>query len=285
MRDSTSDTPYRRFRHRITVYSSSMQPGPDDLSAATPDGPPSSRDAAKGPVWTRPVAPGQSRPTRSDVLAAALRLADAEGLEAVSVRRIAGDLAVRPMSLYSFFSRKDDLIDLMVDEVIGEMHVADLPEDWRDALRAIARRTREVGSRHPWLMTALTQHPPIGPHAVRHLEQSLAAISRLGLDDDSARALLQAVDVYVIGSGTVALAERQMRQRDDLPEQQWQDSTKAYFDRLTASGEFPHLARMRSAALLSRPSEDAFEQGLEWLLNGFAATVLTSSAQPDPRER
>jgi AcrR family transcriptional regulator len=237
--------------------------------------------SGKGPVWTRAPGSQQPRLTRSDVVAAAIRLADAEGLDAVSVRRVAGDLAVRPMSLYSFFSRKDDLIDLMVDEVIGEMYVADLAEDWREALRAIARRTREVGSRHPWLMTALTQRPPIGPHAVRHLEQSLAAISGLNLDDESARALLQAVDVYVIGSGTVALAERQMRQRDHLSEQQWLDSTRAYFDRLTAGDEFPHLARMGSAAVLRTPPDDAFEQGLEWLLSGFAATVLSSSAPPD----
>ena len=77
----------------------------------------------RGPLWTRPDATRPERLTREAVVACAVGLADREGLEAVSVRRVAAELNARPMSLYSFFERKDDLIDLMVDFVQGEMLV------------------------------------------------------------------------------------------------------------------------------------------------------------------
>jgi hypothetical protein len=82
-------------------------------------------------------------------------------------------------------------------------------------------------------MAALSQHPAIGPNALRHMEQPLAAIADLGLDHRRARSLLLAVDVYTTGSGTMALAERQVRQRDQLTEAQWRASADAYLQHLT----------------------------------------------------
>ncbi len=229
---------------------------------------------AAGPVWTRPATRKPERLTLEAILTTAIGLADAEGLDAVSIRRVATELKARPMSLYSFFSRKDDLVDLMLDRIMGEMLLDTVPGDWQEALRAIARRTRQVGERHPWLMFALSQRPSIGPNAARHAEQSLAAVASLDLDSARVRSLLVAVDIYTVGAGTIALAERQMQQRDQLTESQWRATTEAYFQRLTETDDLPHLAKLGSPVLLRRGDEDdAFEDGLNWLLAGFAATL------------
>lgn len=230
--------------------------------------------AAVGSVWARTPAPKAERITLEAIVAAAVRLADAEGLDAVSVRRVAAELSTRPMSLYAFFSRKDDLVEHMVDQVMGEMILDSLPTDWQEALRAIARHTRAAGSRHPWLMVALSRHPSMGPNALRHMEQSLAAIAGLRLDRRRATSLLLAVDVYTMGSGVMALAERQVRQRDHLTEAQWRASERASLDRLTRTASLPHVAELAAGGLLPRGEDDqAFDDGLSWLLSGFAATL------------
>ena len=136
-------------------------------------------------VWTRgrdEAPPAGTQPlSRETIVAAAIELADTEGLEAVSIRRLATKLEARPMSLYSHIERKGDLIDLMVDEVMGGSVLPEtLPSgDWRDDLRRIAQRTRENIRSHPWMIAAAFRRPFIGPNALRHIDQSLAAVSEL----------------------------------------------------------------------------------------------------------
>lgn len=231
-----------------------MPPTPPDT------GPPT------GSVWTRVPRAKPRRLSLETIVAAAIGLADAHGLDAVSIRRVAAELSARPMSLYSFMDRKDDLIELIVDEIMGEMIVDELPAGWREGLHAIAAHTRATGHRHPWLMTAVSQRPPMGPNAIRHTEQSMAAIAGLGLDREQARALLIAVDAFTIGFGSLELADRAMRQRDGLTDAQWEESTGAYLTRLSRTGQAPHLAQFGDDR-----ADDAFRAGLDWLLSGFAA--------------
>jgi AcrR family transcriptional regulator len=230
----------------------------------------------RGPVWTRPTAPRPERLTREAVVAAAVALADREGLDAVSVRRVAAELKVRPMSLYTLFERKDDLIDLMADHVLGEMLVDKLPDDWRDALRAIFHRQLAVGEQHVWVVAAFAQRPMLGPNAASHAEQSHAAIAGLSLNRAQATALLRTCDVYLWGFATLGLVELQTRLRDDISEDEWRTSTRTYFDRLTADGRYPHLAAAGEAALLPSRTADrfaAFDEGLDWILDGFWASL------------
>jgi AcrR family transcriptional regulator len=263
-------------------HDESAAPSDTPVDSAT-SGRPGRTAPAAGPVWIRPTPQKAERLTLEAILTAAITLADAEGLDAVSVRRVAGELNARPMSLYSFFTRKDDLIELMVDQVMGEMLLEWMPDDWREALRAIARRTRDVGMAHPWLMVALSARPSIGPNSVRHMEQSLAAIASLGLDSTRARSLLLAVDVFTIGYATMAMAEQEMRRRDGLTESEWRASTESYFARLVDSKGFPHLADMGSPDLLRRDDGgDAFEEGFNWLLAGFADSLAAAGKRGGP---
>ncbi|MFI1995155.1 TetR/AcrR family transcriptional regulator C-terminal domain-containing protein [Actinoplanes sp. NPDC020271] len=231
----------------------------------------------RGPLWTRPAAPRPEKLTRETVVAAAVALADREGLEAVSVRRLATELSARPMSLYTFFERKDDLVDLMIDHVLGEMLVPELPTgDWRAALRALLHRQIAVGRRHLWVMTVFGTRAPIGPNAARHAEQSHQAIAGLGLGAERSIKLLRTVDTYLWGYVTLNGQELAARQRDGLTEAEWQASMEKYFAELTAGGDLINLAAAGRSALLRGTVEEwiaDFDEGLNWLLDGFEQTL------------
>lgn len=223
-------------------------------------------------MWSRLPAEKPVRPqvTRAAIIEAAIALADSEGLSAVSIRRVAAALDMRPMRLYTHIERKDDLVDLMVDTVIAECLVDDLPADWRGALTAIARQTRALCLRHPWIIGGIERREYMGPNAVRHLEQSLAAIADLPVDHDRARSILMAVDSFTLGH----LAITAVRRDGQTGPPGWERSALGYVDELIATGEFPHLAQAGSKHALPGDNEDrVFEAGLEWLLAGIDASL------------
>ncbi len=158
------------------------------------------------PIWARPE-PGGRRPrlSRAQIAAAAIAIADADGFDAVSMRRIAGALGVGTMSLYRYITTKTDLLALVDDALVGEALVpGELPADWRDALALVVRCTRDVYLRHPWAVHSIQGRPATsaalaGPNGLRHLEQSQAALASAPLDAEARLDLLAIVDDYVIG--------------------------------------------------------------------------------------
>lgn len=232
-----------------------------------------------GPIWARPE-PGSRRPrfTREQIAAAALRIADEEGFEAVSMRRIASDLGAGTMTLYHYVRTKDDLIALMDDAIMAEMLVPDedLPEDWRGALARIAHATRATLGRHPWVLHSLQEASP-GPNAMRHFEQSLAAVAGTPLGMDGKFALLGIVDDYVFGH---ALRSREVRARADTAEADV-EAARAFARSQLETGQFPHTAalaaRWEDAGSTPLTTEEGYEtlfdRGLEMLLDGAAARL------------
>ena len=161
----------------------------------------SNRRIATDSIWERPE-PGTRRPrhTREQIATAALAIADREGFEAVSMRRVAAELGAGTMTLYHYVRTKDDLVELMDDAIMGEVLIPDgeLPATWREAMRAIARRSHGAFVRHPWALEAL-RGARGGPNGMRHFEQSLAAVASLELDTRAKLELIAIVDDYVFG--------------------------------------------------------------------------------------
>jgi AcrR family transcriptional regulator len=241
-----------------------MTSTPDDHGSGGPD----------ALVWERPTRERRERPTRDSVVAAAIELADTEGLDAVSIRRVAAALGARPMGLYSFFDRKDELIDLMIDHVLAETVLDRVPAGWRPGLSALARATRDVCMAHPWLVAATGMRAQIGPNAMRHFEQSLQAVADLAIDPAGKLAILRAADTYALGHVQVSQAAHEAWRRAGDGDRQRQETATAYLSRLAASGEFPRLAELGTAALLADEDDQAaFETGLNWLLAGIAADI------------
>ncbi|MEN3357713.1 MAG: hypothetical protein V7637_1695 [Mycobacteriales bacterium] len=201
-------------------------------------------------------------------MAAAIALADAEGLAAVSIRRVAAELGARTMSLYTHIARKEDLLQLMVDEVAAEavLPPGALPAGWRAAITMIVEQERAVAGRHPWLIELLRGEIRFGPNGLRHAEQTMVALSGLGLGPAETFRVAAAIDVY--SAGRVIREEADSR-RDGATGGRRQAMLEPYFQRLLNSGEFPHLAPLLAAG--GAAGEGAYDQGLVWLLDGIEA--------------
>lgn len=249
-------------------------------------------------IWSRPE-PGERRPrfSRQQIAATALAIADAEGFEAVSMRRIAGELGAGTMTLYYYVRNKEELVALMDDAHMAEALVpeGELPEDWRQALTVIARRTRAALMRHRWALQAL-QAAQFGPNAMRHFEQSLAALAQTPLDAATKFAVLAVVDDYVFGNVLRAgelFARRQAAR--DMPQEEVA-AIMAYAMSEIRTGRYPHTQALLGDTRpgeTPRPEEvpagrfdaDAvFDQGLEALLDGLALRFGLAPSEPAPVE-
>ena len=231
---------------------------------------------ARSPIWSE-RAPGSRRPSvsREQIADQALAIADAEGLDAVSMRRVAAELGVGTMTLYHYVRTKDDLWSLMGDRIMGELLVpdAELPlDDWRTAITAIARNSKGVFDRHPWVFTAM-EGGRMGPNGLRHFEQSLAAVASTGADAASRLEIIALVDDFVFG-----YALRRAQDQQERIDEVWMQAAEAYVTEQLETGEYPYLEALLGdgdrRATWDRLAElahgsDRFEHGLEAMLDGI----------------
>jgi AcrR family transcriptional regulator len=232
-------------------------------------------------IWTR-TEPGTRRPkfTREQIASTALAIADSEGFAAVSMRRVAGDLGAGTMTLYYYVRTKDELIALMDDAIMGEVLIPadEFPTHWYEALAAVAIRTWEVLMRHPWALRSLESVAP-GPNAMRHFEQSLAAVADTPLDAADRFALLNMVDDYVHGN---AMRSAEMRSAAAPVDDEAIEAAMRFAETQFATGEFPHTQALmgdgdprevfpRLAGSLSE--RDRFRRGLYAMLDGAAGRM------------
>lgn len=232
-------------------------------------------DVASNLVWTRAATVRRAPLTREAIVVAAIPLADAEGLAAVTVRRLAAELDARPMSIYSYarIESKEELLDLMVDEVCGEMLVANLPDGWQQALRAVATRSRAVMLEHPWWIELIGRNVLLGPNGTRYQEQMLAAVHSLTSDPETKQAVVLAVETYMVGQVSFALDEQGSPNTDGRSVEQRQQAHRQYQESLIATGEFPHLSSLERFPTSPEGRERLFALGLNWLLAGIASDI------------
>jgi AcrR family transcriptional regulator len=223
-------------------------------------------------VWSREqIAPREAMSQRR-VVEMALHIADAEGLETLSMRRLAADLRSGTTSLYRYVSSRDELIDLMLDAAYGAEPFPELTGDWRTDLAAMARRLRTAALRRPWTVGAMTTRPALGPNALRQMDASLAAAASLTSDSTAASNVVTAIGRYTLGTVAAELAEVEARRRTGLTQEQWRATVAPYIRQVIAGGAYPHFARrVIEADDLDAAAE--FEFGLACLLDGIAARV------------
>jgi AcrR family transcriptional regulator len=233
-------------------------------------------------VWARP-APGERKPSwsREQIVATALAIADAEGFEAVSMRRIANELGAGTMSLYHYVRTKDELVALIGDAIMGELVVPEdeLPDGWRDGLAEIARRTRAVFDRHPWILRHFGEgdEDNPGPNGMRHFEQTLSVAARAGVDAESQFELAALVDEYVFGHAVHS------REQSPLGEDggERERAMLAYVEQQLATGEYPHMQALAADDMVgtfrrisaAAADEGRFERGLQVLLDGIELAI------------
>jgi AcrR family transcriptional regulator len=232
------------------------------------DAPPPQRDL----IWFRPRRPRRGpRPTlsREEITRIAIELADAEGLDAVSMRRIAAKLGAGATSLYWYVSSKDDLYELMVDEVVGEIRVPEPSGDWQHDLREIARAIHTMLRRHRW-MVLLGIRPVMGPRTRRFGEIAPRVFDPLELDASTRIKILATLNNYLYGFVHREIAWEQARHRNGLTEKQWSSRLRTHVGQ--ARQQDPEFAEPWEANV-ALASEESFEFGLDCFVEGVAVLV------------
>jgi AcrR family transcriptional regulator len=223
-------------------------------------------------VWDRPEPPTRPAPLDQErIAAAAIALADEGGLEAVSLRKVAARLNAGPMRLYRYISTKEELFDLMVDEVYAEIVPEEQPGDWRELLRVRAHRTRQATLRHEWLADLLGGRPTLGPNALAVTEAALAALDGL-TDLDTVMRAVETVSAYVTGAIRREIANLRAERATGLSKRDWQRACGPHLRRMLATGRFPALTK----AVYDGTEVDAeasFATGLDWVLDAVAARL------------
>ncbi|WP_030946272.1 TetR/AcrR family transcriptional regulator [Streptomyces sp. NRRL S-646] len=230
------------------------------------------RAAVPEVIWARPERTGRGpRPayTRADIAAAAVKVADEGGLDAVSMRHVAAELGCGTMSLYNYVPRKEDLYELMVDAVSGEHELWEPSGDWRADMRRVAQQTRALMHRHPWLTRLMSPVYGFSPNALRYLEHCLACLdpldARYGMKMQLVGMLNGCVTSYV--ATELAAAERTR----SLPWSAEEESAVriAYLGSQVGGGAYPRMA----AAFTEDPGpidlDGAFELMLSRILDAF----------------
>jgi AcrR family transcriptional regulator len=204
------------------------------------------------------------RLSRERVLEAAVSLADANGIEALSMRRLGEQLGVEAMSLYKHVANKDDLLDAMVDSVFAEIDLAAGEPDWRAAVRRRAVSVRAVLARHPWAVPLMQSRANPGPSTLSHLDALIGVLRAAGFSVVLTAHALSAVDAYVYGFAM---------QENALPFDSEERSTEVVQQILAAmpAERWPHLVEFSREHVL-RPGYDygaEFEWGLDLVLDGL----------------
>ncbi len=232
-----------------------------------------------GVIWDRPEratrgpAPSLSR---EEITAAAVALADAQGIEAVSMRTLAVQLGVGAASLYRYVDRKDELIDLMFDAVMGDDLQFEVSGDWRGTLRSFARGMRTMTLHHPWVAVHGAGRRNLGPNTARRYEQVLSAIDELGLDIDDMLVMVETLDAFIRGRALDELSEQEAARRSGLDQEQWMQIQFPYIQSLIGSGHYPLLTRVVLDARSPHDPdrlEHSFDTGLERVLDGLATML------------
>ena len=218
---------------------------------------------------------GVAEPTRERITAAAIRIADSEGIGAVSMRRLATDLDLATMSLYRHVQNKDDLILLMIDAVFTEQPPPHgIGPGWRDRLEALSRLQWSVCRSHPWVGRVVSfTRPQLAPNAMVYTEWAMAAVDGLGLDPATMLYIVLTVTAFTLGTGANLEAELEAQQDTGITSEEWMAEQDPAFDALMASGRFPQLMRLAEVPGFDMDLDTLFEFGLQRVLDGLAVYI------------
>lgn len=219
----------------------------------------------------------------ADIVGAAVRIADAEGLEAVSTRRVAEAVGISPMSFYTHVPGKAELLDLMLDAVsdVGEPPVFD-PANWRENVALVARGYRQFYLDHPWVFELATHRPVLGPNTIAAYNMALSAFDGVGLDEVEMDLSLTAVSNYVHGAVRDAARARMVKKLSGMTDEEWWYRIEPFLSTLDFS---PYPVASRVGPIVGElygvgDPERAFNFGLGLLLDGFER-LIASKRQVD----
>ncbi|WP_242885954.1 TetR/AcrR family transcriptional regulator [Actinomadura litoris] len=233
-------------------------------------------------VQGRPRRGPKPRLTVEAIVRAAIAAADADGLEALSMRRIAEDLGVATMSIYTYVPGKAELVDVMLDRAVGELTP---PEGggWRDRLEHIARDNWELFHRHPWMLQIAVARPPLGPGMIAKYEYELAAVDGVGLTDLEMDSVVALVTGFAESAARVSVNAAEAERRSGISDLEWWKAAAPVLEELLDPADYPLGDRVGTAAgqeygAVLAPRR-AFEFGLTRILDGIEVLISSRSSR------
>jgi AcrR family transcriptional regulator len=200
--------------------------------------------------------------SRERILDAAMRLADEYGLESLSMRKLGQELGVQAMSLYNHVANKDDLLDGLVDIVVGEIEVPELGIDWKIAIRRRANSAHSVLLRHPWAVMDLMSRLNVGQAMLRYVDATLGCLHEAGFSLEMADHAWNAIDSHIYG---FTLQELNF----PINEADYSEAAK-YGLSLIPADKYPYMNQLTHYVIDgSYDGIHDFEFGLELILNGL----------------
>lgn len=205
----------------------------------------------------------QTSLSRERILEVALELLDRDGLDALSMRRLADQLGAGTMTLYGYFHDKGELLDAVADAALSEEPLPPLRGSWKSRLRLIAQHARRSVERHPALGAARLTRPMLSPGALRLTEAAAGILRRAGFDAADAARAYRLMFSYVVGFASFS------------PQGSAQDLTRAAHAAIArlSPDEYPVLTGMASAAADAMGGDEQFEYGLALILDGLEARL------------
>jgi AcrR family transcriptional regulator len=215
----------------------------------------------KTPVPTRGPKPTLSALT---IARAAIQLADAEGLEAITMQRVAKRVGVTTMALYRYFDEKADLVDVMIDSVDeSNPHFGKPTLKWSSRLKNWAHRCLAIYRSHPWFLEATSaRHSMMGPNELLWMEAALAMLAEAGLSPEDRISAFFAVIAHVRGHATF----QQLKERNGVAQDRTQDLAQLL---LTEATNYPNLLKALNSSKFSKGSVRAFDFGLDCIIEGI----------------
>jgi AcrR family transcriptional regulator len=214
---------------------------------------------------------------------AAIEGADAEGLGALSMRRVAERLGVGTMSLYTYVPAKAELLDVMLDTVLAEVARPDGAGGWRAGLELRAREDWALYHRHPWILQISPARARLAPNETALFEATLGAVAGTGLSGAEMVLVVGLVVEYTRGAAQSAVGAALAEQRTGISDEQWWAAREPLFDKYFDPSSYPNITRIAEEGAFEQPAGDAaylvaharqaFEFGLPRVLDGIEAFI------------
>ncbi len=236
-------------------------------------------------LWRDPTALPRRGPARrldlDAVVTTAIVLADADGLDAVTMRAVARAIGSSPMTLYTYVPGKAELLDLMLDAVYGAMPLrVTAGQPWRQRAAAVAEQNQELHRAHPWTVEVATLRPPLGPGLIGKYEHELAAFDGLGLTDVQIDDCLTFLLTFVRAAARDVVDAAASLQDSSVDDVGWWMTAGPLLARALDPAAYPLASRVGTAAGTARGSahdpEHAYQFGFARILDGLAVLIDTS---------
>ena len=246
----------------------SAPPEPADWPQGTPEG----RRIIQllwEPDVAAPVRGPKPRTSLAEIVAAGISIGDAEGLESLSMRKVAQKLGIGAMSVYTYVPGRSELIELMINQVYSEHRLPDAAEPWRDRIEHWSREAWRIYELHPWLLDYNVARLPIGPHVLDVEEALYAALLAAGFTGAQNVAVSNLIQWQLLGAARATISDANEARHTGVSTEAYWESRASFWVTYFDPARFPAMAAVHGAGGFDDPAGWDFDQLLRRLLDGI----------------